>query len=283
RQRHPRPGVAGRPGGRGLALPGRPGAARQPARADRPADVVLCHARAVDALVPQPARTQPPGPAGRGGAMSRAWFVTGTDTGVGKTHASVALLHALRARGLRAVGMKPVASGCERTPAGWRNEDALALRAASEPPPDYGDVNPFALPVATAPQLAARDAGTEVTLPPLVDAFARLSARADAVVVEGAGGWLAPMGDGLEQSQMARAVGGRVLLVVGLRLGCLSHARLTARAIEADGCRLAGWIGNRIDPGFDRVDDYLGLLQEALPAPCLGVLRHAASGDGAVA
>src|SRR5690606_7768863 len=132
-------------------------------------------------------------------------------------------------------------------------------------------------------QLAARDAGIEVTLPPLVDAFTRLSARADAVVVEGAGGWLAPMGDGLEQSQMARAVGGRVLLVVGLRLGCLSHARLTAQAIAADGCRLVGWIGNRVDPAFDRVDDYLALLREALPAPCLGVLPHAVGGDGAVA
>lgn len=215
--------------------------------------------------------------------MSKAWFVTGTDTGVGKTFASVALLHALRARGLRAVGMKPVASGCEPTAEGWRNEDALALRAASDPVPGYAEVNPFALPAATAPQLAARDAGIAVALPPLLEAFGRLAASADAVVVEGAGGWLAPMADGLEQSAMARAVGGQVLLVVGLRLGCLSHARLTARAIQADGCRLAGWIGNRVDPDFDRVDDYLALLRDALPAPCLGVLRHAVGGDGAAA
>ena len=215
--------------------------------------------------------------------MSQAWFVTGTDTGVGKTFASVALLHALRARRLRAVGMKPVASGCEHGVDGWQNEDAIALRAASDPVPDYADVNPFALPVATAPQLAARDAGIVVALPPLLEAFARLSASADAVVVEGAGGWLAPMGDGLEQSAMARAVGGQVLLVVGLRLGCLSHARLTARAIEADGCRMVGWIGNRIDPAFDRVDDYLGLLREALPAPCLGVLGHGMDAGAAAA
>ena len=214
--------------------------------------------------------------------MSRAWFVTGTDTGVGKTFASVALLHALRARGLRVAGMKPVASGCERGEDGWRNDDALALQSASDPLPAYADVNPFALPAATAPQLAARDAGITVALTPLQAAFARLSARADAVVVEGAGGWLAPMGDGLEQSAMARAVGGEVLLVVGLRLGCLSHARLTAGAIAADGCRLAGWIGNRVDPGFDRVDDYLALLREALPAPCLGVLAHGADPAGAL-
>ena len=206
--------------------------------------------------------------------MTRTWFVTGTDTGIGKTFASVALLHALRGRGLRAVGMKPVAAGCEPTPEGWRNEDALALRAASEPVPAYADVNPFALPAATAPQLAARETGIEVTLPPLLSAYSRLVASADAVVVEGAGGWLAPMGDGLEQAAMAHAVGGKVLLVVGLRLGCLSHARLTARAIAADGCTLAGWIGNRIDPEFERVDDYLTLLRDALPAPCLGVLGH---------
>ena len=215
--------------------------------------------------------------------MSRAWFVTGTDTGVGKTFASVALLHALRAQGLRAVGMKPVASGCGRTDDGWRNEDALALRAASAPCPDYADVNPFALPAATAPQLAAREAGMDVSLPPLLGAFGRLAAAADAVVVEGAGGWLAPMGDGLEQSAMAHAVGGQVLLVVGLRLGCLSHARLSARAIQEDGCRLVGWIGNRVDPDFDRVDDYLGLLGAALPAPCLGVIGHGVSADEAAA
>jgi len=209
----------------------------------------------------------------------RAWFVTGTDTGVGKTFASVALLHALRARGLRAVGMKPVAAGCERSAQGWRNEDALALRAASDPAPDYADLNPVALPAATAPQLAAREAGVTVALPPLLAAFSRLAAQADAVVVEGAGGWLAPMGDGLEQSAMAGAVGGQVLLVVGLRLGCLSHARLTARAIEGDGCRLAGWIGNRIDPDFERADAYIDLLREALPAPCLGVLAYGEGPD----
>ena len=213
--------------------------------------------------------------------MNRAWFVTGTDTGIGKTFASVALLHALRARGLRAVGMKPVASGCTRGADGWRNEDALALRAASDPAPDYVDVNPFALPAATAPQLAAREAGVAVALAPLQAAFARLQASADAVVVEGAGGWLAPMGDDLEQAAMAHAVGGQVLLVVGLRLGCLSHARLTARAIGADGCALAGWIGNRIDPEFERVDDYLALLRDALPAPCLGVLGHGAGAAAA--
>lgn len=213
--------------------------------------------------------------------MSRTWFVTGTDTGIGKTFAAVALLHALRGRGLRAVGMKPVASGCEATPRGWRNDDALALQAASDPRPAYADVNPYPLAAPTAPQLAAREQGVAVALPALLAAYARLAAAADAVVVEGAGGWLAPMADGLEQSALARALDADVVLVVGLRLGCLSHARLSARAIAADGCRLAGWIGNRVDPGFARVDDYLALLRDALPAPCLGVLAHGRAPDPA--
>lgn len=215
--------------------------------------------------------------------MTRSWLLTGTDTGVGKTFASVALLRALRAQGLRAVGMKPVASGCTATQDGWRNDDALALQAASEPRPAYVDINPFALPEATAPQLAARDAGVQVALPAIIDAHARLAATADVVVVEGAGGWASPLADGIEHAQLAHALRvDAVLLVVGLRLGCLSHARLTARAIAADGCTLVGWIGNRIDPAFDRVDDYLDLLRDALPAPCLGVLAHGSADDTAM-
>lgn len=204
-------------------------------------------------------------------------LVTGTDTGVGKSLASVALLHALRARGLRAIGMKPVAAGCEPTPGGLRNEDALALQAASTPSPAYADVNPWALPEPTAPQLAARSAGIAVSMPPLLEAHARLAASADVVVVEGAGGWLSPLADGIEHADLAHALDLPVILVVGLRLGCLSHARLTARAVTGDGCRLLGWIGSAVDPGFERRDDYLGLLRDALPAPCLGVLPHAAA------
>ncbi|MFZ7096034.1 dethiobiotin synthase [Luteimonas dalianensis] len=210
-------------------------------------------------------------------------FVTGTDTGVGKTLASAALLHALRARGLRAVGMKPVASGCDGTPDGWRNEDALMLQAASEPRPAYEDVNPFALPAPTAPQLAAREAGVEVDLETLLAAHARLAEGVDRVVVEGVGGWLAPLADGLDQSALAAALGAPVVLVVGLRLGCLSHARLTARAVEADGLRLAGWIGSGVDPVFDRSQDYLALLRDALPAPCLGVIPHLPEPDPTLA
>jgi dethiobiotin synthetase len=207
--------------------------------------------------------------------MGHSYYVTGTDTGVGKTWVSVALLQALRLAGTSAVGMKPVASGCTHEADGWRNADALALQAASAPRPDYALVNPFALPAATAPSIAAALAGIEVTLPPLLTAYRALAASAEAVVVEGVGGWLAPLGADLEQAQLAAALGLPVILVVGLKLGCLNHARLSERAIVADGLHLAGWIGNAIDPELEYSRDYLALLQEALQAPCLGCLPHA--------
>jgi dethiobiotin synthetase len=206
----------------------------------------------------------------------RGAYITGTDTGVGKTLASAALLHRLRDTGLRAVGMKPVASGCERTPEGWRNEDALRLQTASDPRPAYDDVNPYPFALATAPQLAARAMGANVDLMRLGDAYARLAMHADALIVEGVGGWAAPFDARIEQADFVRMLGLPVILVVGLRLGCLNHARLTARAIEADGLRMAGWIGNSIDPQFVEREDYIDLLRDALPAPCLGVLPYAA-------
>jgi dethiobiotin synthetase len=213
------------------------------------------------------------------GPRFTSMFVTGTDTGIGKTTASCTLLHALRAHGLRAVGMKPLASGSEATPDGLRNEDALALLAASDPKPDYADLNPYALPLPLAPELAALDAGIEVALAPMLAAYARLSAQADAVVVEGVGGWAAPLATDLHQADLVRALDLPVILVVGLRLGCLNHAYLSVRAIQADGCRLAGWIGNGIDPGMDCIDENRGLLAARIPAPCLGWLPWQARPD----
>ncbi|QSX79428.1 dethiobiotin synthase [Agrilutibacter solisilvae] len=211
----------------------------------------------------------------------RALFVTGTDTGIGKSVASAALLHAFRARGLRAVGMKPVASGCEWLQGGWRNEDALALQAASDPTPDYDDINPYALEHPLAPELAAADAGISIALPPIVAAYARLRAQADVVVVEGVGGWMAPLTAQLDQATLVNELGLSVVLVVGLRLGCINHARLTARAIQADGLHLAGWIANEVDPSMARRDDNVEILRRVLPAPCWGRLPHAAQIDPA--
>ena len=200
----------------------------------------------------------------------RSVFVTGTDTGAGKTLASCTLLHALRARGLRAVGMKPVASGCELAAEGWRNADALALWQASQPRPAYADLNPFALPEPLAPELAARAAGVQVGLEPILAAYARLQAQADAVVVEGVGGWAAPLSASLMQADLVRALQLPVVLVVGLRLGCLNHALLTFAAIRNDNLPVAGWVMNRLYGSMSHYQENLDTLRGLLPAPFLG-------------
>lgn len=201
-------------------------------------------------------------------------FVTGTDTGIGKTHVSAALLRSLRSRGIAAVGMKPVASGCDQTADGLRNEDALALIAAADGGPRYEDVNPYAFADPIAPHLAAADAGIVVDPQRIAECFGRLRADADLVVVEGVGGWLAPLGDALMQADLVRLLGLRVVFVVGLRLGCLNHALLSVRAVEADGCELIGWIGNAIDPDMARRDDNIATLQARIQAPLLAVVQH---------
>jgi dethiobiotin synthetase len=206
--------------------------------------------------------------------MASGYYITGTDTAVGKTLVSVALLHALRGSGRRAVGMKPVASGCTLGADGWRNDDALALQAASLPMPAYAQVNPYPLPAATAPQIAAAQVGVRVELAPIQAAFDALAASADVVVVEGVGGWLAPLADGFEQAQLARALQLPVLLVVGMKLGCLNHARLSERAIIDEGLQLAGWIGSHPSPQLDYASEYFELLQRSLSSPCLGLLPH---------
>ncbi len=213
----------------------------------------------------------------------KGFYITGTDTGIGKTFASVALLHALRAPGLRAVGMKPVASGCGHVEGRWHNEDALALQAASDPQPRYDDVNPYALPAATAPEIAARLAGIEVQLSQIEMSYQRLQAQCDVAVVEGVGGWAAPLSSTLEQIDVVRMLELGVVLVVGLRLGCISHARLTTQAIVADGAPLIGWIANDLEPAMDHRDAYLGLLRQRIHAPCLGELRFAANAPAASA
>jgi dethiobiotin synthetase len=202
------------------------------------------------------------------------FFIAGTDTGVGKTHATCALLYALRAQGLNACGMKPVASGCFETAEGLRNEDGLALQAASSAPVPYEWINPVALREPVSPHRAAAHEGVEIRLAPLWEAFERLRDIHDVVLVEGVGGWLVPLSRGLLAADIARQWQLPVILVVGLRLGCLNHALLSARAIATDGCRLVGWIGNLIDPEMAAVDENLATLRQLLPAPCLGVLPH---------
>jgi len=211
--------------------------------------------------------------------MKTGVFITGTDTGIGKTFASASLLSALNAAGRRAVGMKPVASGCVMTPRGLRNEDAEMLLDHSDGTPTYESINPYALREAIAPHIAAREEGVEISLASIEAAFDTLSAAADCVVVEGVGGWCAPVSQSLVQSDIANALRLPVILVVGLRLGCLNHAMLSARAIQADGCNFIGWIGNGIDPAMQRVRENIETLRERLPAPCLGILPYSKDRD----
>ena len=208
-----------------------------------------------------------------------AFFVTGTDTGVGKTLVSCALLHALARRHPRVVGMKPVAAGLVPTPDGWDSEDAIALRSAStvRVPPALD--NPVRLPDPLSPHLAAKRAGTRIDIHHLVACQRELAKRADAMVVEGAGGFLVPLTPEHTGADLAQALGLPVLLVVGLRLGCLNHALLSAEAIRARGLPLAGWVANRIEPGMAAADDNIAFLRQRLGAPLLADIPHSATPD----
>jgi dethiobiotin synthetase len=177
---------------------------------------------------------------------SAGWFITGTDTGVGKTLVAVALTRALVARGLRTAVMKPVAAGAIDTPDGPRNDDALELLGASNVAADYADVNPWLLATPASPHLAARADGVTIHHEPIVASCWRLAAMSDVLVVEGAGGWLAPISATATMADVAEKLALPVILVVGMRLGCLNHALLTREAIRARGLPFGGWIANQL-------------------------------------
>lgn len=198
----------------------------------------------------------------------RGVFVAGTDTGVGKTLIAAGLVAALRARGVDACGMKPIASGAEMTPAGLRNEDALALQAAGPELP-YAAINPICFAPPVAPHLAAVQAGRSIEPATLDAAFAELAQRHAPVIVEGVGGWRVPLGDDWDTAALPRRWQLPVILVVGLRLGCISHARLTAEAIRADGCQLLGWLASAAAP-MPCQQENLATLERWLGAPRLG-------------
>lgn len=210
--------------------------------------------------------------------MKHAWFVTGTDTEIGKTFVSCALLHAARARGWSAVGMKPVAAGTE---ADGSNEDVEQLRAASslQLPPEL--VNPYLFCSPIAPHIAAAEEGVDIDFEVIGKACAGLAARADVVIVEGVGGFRVPLGADQDSADLAVSLDLPVILVVGMRLGCISHALLTAEAIAARGLTLAGWVANRIDPAMARFEENLAALRERFGAPLLGVVPHNPAGGAA--
>lgn len=203
--------------------------------------------------------------------MGAAFFVTGTDTEIGKTTIACGLLQAARNAGLSTAAAKPVASGCERTAKGLRNSDALGLLAGCSLPLRYEEVNPFAFEPAIAPHLAAREAGVQLDVEALAGPVNAVLARnADFTLVEGAGGWRVPLAGGENLSDLAVRLGLPVILVVGVRLGCINHAVLSAEAIQRDGLVLAGWVANIVDPATSRLEENLATLVERLPAPCLG-------------
>lgn len=211
-----------------------------------------------------------------------AWFVTGTDTEVGKTLVSAGLLWALAQRGCGCVGMKPVASGCRATAAGMRCSDAEILLAHSSVSASYADVNPYGYEPAVAPHLAARAAGQRIELDVIRVHFERLRATADWLVVEGVGGWLVPLNDDSTVADLARLLSLPVLLVVGMRLGCLNHALMTAAAIERAGLEFAGWVANQIDPGMALFRENVATLEAHINAPLVGVIPHLAEVTPAV-
>ncbi|MBN8413513.1 MULTISPECIES: dethiobiotin synthase [Halomonas] len=212
------------------------------------------------------------------------YFVTGTDTDAGKTLASSALLALARRQGLSTLGLKPVASGCQATAAGLRNIDALTLQAQSRPEVDYATINPYAFEPPIAPHLAARYADAELTLARLERTIApSLALGRDLTLIEGAGGYRVPLNEQEDLAGLAPRLRLPVIVVIGLKLGCLNHALLTAEALARDGVVCAGWIGNLIDADFAADEtlyqDNLAHLTARLPGPCLGIIPRLEGSD----
>lgn len=215
----------------------------------------------------------------------RGVFVTGTDTEIGKTFVATALAAAARRRGRRVGVMKPIAAGAEMTPLGLRNEDALALLAAARGTPtdvavgatDYHAVNPYCFAPPVSPHIAAAEAGVTPDIGLITELAEAAAARNDWLVVEGAGGWLAPISPEHSIADLAAAIGLPVLLVVGLRLGCLNHAQLTAREIARSGLPLVGWVANAIDPAMLRREENVSMLTSRLGGPAIARFDYGAN------
>lgn len=212
--------------------------------------------------------------------MKRAWFITGTDTEIGKTFTTCALIHAARQAGQSAIGMKPIAAGFD---ANGQNEDVRELLAACALPLTAADINPYALASPIAPHIAAQEEGVNIDFERIADQLVQLQQQADCVFVEGVGGFCVPLGDQQDSADLAIHLGLPVILVVGMRLGCINHALLTAEAIRHRGLRLAGWVANRIDPNMARFEQNLATLTATLTGPCLGVLPYCQPADPALA
>jgi dethiobiotin synthetase len=203
---------------------------------------------------------------------SATYFITGTDTNVGKTRVTAALLAAARDAGLKAAGMKPVAAGAEMRDGRLRNEDALLIAAASGQETPYDELNPYCLIEPISPHIAADRANIRIDIDKIVEIARRMALAHELLLIESAGGWYTPLGTEESMADLAKAIAAPVVLVVGLRIGCLNHARLTLEAIEWSGCHFAGWIASGVDPGFAAAEENLAALAQQLGAPPLGVL-----------
>lgn len=213
--------------------------------------------------------------------MQGGFFVTGTDTEIGKTHSAVRLIEKLQRQGKTVLAMKPVASGCERLADGsWHNDDVARLCAATGQA-DLALMNPYRFEPAVSPHIAAREAGVDISLAHIAVCYRELAGQADCVLVEGAGGWLAPLSDTLYMEDLARALELPVILVVGMKLGCINHALLTARAVRASGCTFAGWVANRLSAAQPRYAENLATLTAALGMPPLLELPWEGGADAA--
>lgn len=209
-----------------------------------------------------------------------SYFITGTDTGVGKTLVSCALVKAFATQGKRAVGFKPIAAGCDEHD---HNDDALALRAASNVQASYGQINPYCFPHAIAPHLAARHAGVRIEFERILTSYRELAGQADEVIVEGVGGFCVPLNEKQDSADLARQFKLPVILVVGMRLGCLNHALLTLRAIADYQLECASWVANVLDADMPALQENIEALQERISAPLLGVIPFQMQPDAQVA
>lgn len=206
--------------------------------------------------------------------MQQGYFITGTDTGIGKTIVSTLLIQHFIAQGEKVIGMKPIASGAQLVNGQLQNEDALALMQVANVSADYELINPYCFAPAIAPHIAAADSATPISLAHIVDCYAQVSAKADRVIIEGVGGWRVPINDQKDVADLAMALNLPVILVVGLRLGCINHAVLTAEAILAKGCNLIGWVANQIEPNLTAGKENLAAITSRIPRPCLAVIPN---------
>lgn len=207
--------------------------------------------------------------------MKKSYFITGTDTGVGKTLLASAIVHLLTQKGIKAVGMKPVAAGCVKDKTGTLlSEDVAMLMSAGKVFAPLELRNPYAFEPPIAPHIAASQAGVVIRPEVITQAYEKLERMADSVIVEGVGGFRVPLSTGFDTADLAKTLDLRVIMVVGMRLGCLNHALLTAEAIRARGLSLRGWIANRIDDQMPAFEENLQALETLIDAPCLGKLPY---------